>query len=142
MRPQSNHTTPRPEGNRLSKPAPSLSSLDGLNTSHHFSFHHRHGQDDFTFPRPDTDEEIEALFQVVKQTRVLGHMPNLSIDQKWAMVYNDEHLRWQTEKGEGTPEWYIKKFLNETITAKQASSLQVSLRTKELRWVRVRCVNL
>lgn len=83
--------------------------------------------------------------------RALGDMPPLSIEQKWNIVYNDEQLRWkeerqreeqakrQTETGqpasiiEGSPEWYIKKFLDKTITARQASSLQVSLRGKEMK---------
>lgn len=69
------------------------------------------------------------------------------------MVYNDEHIRWkedrtredqarkQNETGqpasivENTPEWYIKKFLDKTVTAKNASSLLVSLRSKEMRYV-------
>lgn len=68
------------------------------------------------------------------------------------MVYNDEHIRWKEEKTredqtkrqnetgqpasivESTPEWYIKKFLDKTITSKQAGSLLVSLRSKELRY--------
>ncbi|KAI0695404.1 hypothetical protein C8T65DRAFT_698692, partial [Cerioporus squamosus] len=84
--------------------------------------------------------------------RGLDDIPHLSIDQKWHIVYNDEQMRWgeerrreeqarrQTDSGqaaapfsEGTPEWYIKKFMDRTITPKQASSLQVSLRSKEMR---------
>jgi cytokinesis protein len=57
------------------------------------------------------------------------------------MVYSAEHLRWINENSgpttvsiaEGQPEWFIKKFLDRTITAKQASSLLVSLRSNELR---------
>jgi len=67
-------------------------------------------------------------------------------------VYNDEHIRWreerqreeqsrrQNETGQPaviiaeSPEWYVKKFLDKTITAKQAGSLLVSLRSKELRY--------
>ena len=83
--------------------------------------------------------------------RDLGELPKLTIDQKWHIVYSDEQLRWKEEKQveeqarrqmesgappsiiEGTPEWYIKKFLDKTITAKQAGGLQVSLRGKEVR---------
>ena len=82
--------------------------------------------------------------------RDLGDLPKMSIDQKWNIVYSDEHVRWREEKQreeqarkqsesgapaaiiDGTPEWYIKKFLDKTITAKQAGSLQVSLRGKEV----------
>ena len=68
------------------------------------------------------------------------------------MVYNDMQIRWKEEKQREeqsrkqneagqtgvivmeSPEWYIKRFLDKTITAKQAGSLLVSLRSKELRY--------
>ncbi len=150
MRPMSSATT-RSEGTRHSK----YSSLSSEGTSqNHFYHPHRHNNsDDAQLSRPDTDEEIEALFDNVKRTRDLADMPNLSIDQKWHMVYNDwqirrkeekqrdDQTRRQTELGQPaaiireTPEWYIQKFLNKTITPKQAGSLQVSLRSLELRSV-------
>lgn len=86
----------------------------------------------------------------VRDLRELSNLSNLSIDQKWHIVYNSEHIRWKDEKlreeqakkqsesgqaasiVENTPEWYIQKFLTKTITAKQASSLLVSLRSGEL----------
>jgi hypothetical protein len=108
--------------------------------------------EEFYFPRPNKDEEIEVLFQEIKRSLDLGdNMPNMTIDQKWQMVYNAEHLRWSEERrreqqtkkqaetgqsvpfGEGSPEWYIQKFMDRTITPKQASSLEVSLRSNQLR---------
>lgn len=105
--------------------------------------------EEFHFPRPDNDEEIEVLFQDIKRSYDLGdNMPNTTIDQKWAMVYNAEQRRWseerkQTKKNaeagfsvpfiEGSPEWYIQRFMDRTITMKQASSLEVSLRSNQLR---------
>lgn len=68
------------------------------------------------------------------------------------MVYNDEHLRWKEERAREeqsrrqkemgqpaqimaeSPEWYIQKFLDKTITPKQAGGLHVSLRSKEMRY--------
>ena len=115
----------------------------------HLHIHARQGNsDEFHFPRPETEEEIEALFDDIKRKRAIPEMPNLSLDQKWHMVYNDEHIRWKeredhtrrhtitgqaSSSSEGTPEWYIKKFLDKTINAKQAGSLLVSLRSKEMR---------
>jgi cytokinesis protein len=111
----------------------------------------RHGilAEEFHFPRPNNDEEIEVLFQEIKRSLDLGdNMPNITIDQKWTMVYNAEHLRWSEERkqsrkqaevgfsapyAEGSPEWYIQKFMDRTITPKQASSLEVSLRSNQLR---------
>jgi len=162
-------TSPNLTSTRPASSANTASHIEGINRNSrytssvtsesqtHFShlsqhFYHRHGnQDDFNFPRPNNNDDIEVLFENVKRTRDLGDMPHLSIEQKWHIVYNDEHIRWreeriredqtrkQNETGqpasivEGTPEWYIKKFLDKTITAKQAGSLLVSLRSKELR---------
>ncbi|TFY76366.1 hypothetical protein EWM64_g7645 [Hericium alpestre] len=124
--------------------------------SHHFPHLHRHSHshDDFYFPRPEDDAEIEALFENLKMARDLGPLPDLSMDQKWRMVEGDERIRWNEERNreqhakkqlelgkpasvvEGTPEWYLKKFLDKTITAKQASNLLVSLRSRDIAWFR------
>jgi cytokinesis protein len=154
-RPSSSVTT-RSDSNRGSKYAPSLLSSDPPSSHPHLSQfynpHRPHSHNDFDFPRPDTDEEIEALFENVWRTRDLPDVPNLSIEQKWHMVYNDwqikckeektiaEQTKRHTELGQPasiikeSPEWYIRKFLDRTITAKQAGSLLVSLRSKELSW--------
>jgi cytokinesis protein len=118
--------------------------------SHHLFPHlHRHTTLDFDFPRPD-DEEIEARFQIVVRTRDLTNLPPLTIDQKWSMVESDERLRFNEEKAreeqakkvpeqsrsgmieERSPEWYLVKFMDRTITPKDASGLLVSLRGHEL----------
>ena len=142
----------RSDINRNSKYTPSLASPEGGPHQSHIShfYPHRHSES-FHFPRPETDEEIELLFENVRRTRDLTVLPNLSVDQKWTMVYNDVQIRWkedkqreeqsrkQNEAGQSgailteSPEWYIKRFLDKTITAKQAGSLLVSLRSKELR---------
>lgn len=152
MRPLSSVTT-RSETSRTSKYSPSTSSSD----AHHSLFYHsrsNYASDTFHFPRPETDEEIEELFENVRRTRTQGDLPNLTIEQKWHMVFNDEHLRWkeervreeqsrrQKETGQPaqimaeSPEWYIQKFLDKTITPKQAGGLHVSLRSKEMRYNR------
>jgi hypothetical protein len=114
----------------------------------HFPPPHRHTTPDFDFPRP-SDEEIEARFQIVIRTRDLSNLPPLTIDQKWGMVESDEQLRFnekargeqakkvleQSRSGtieERSPEWYLVKFINKTITPKDASGLLVSLRGYEL----------
>ncbi|KAF7117548.1 hypothetical protein CNMCM5793_006570 [Aspergillus hiratsukae] len=37
---------------------------------------------------------------------------------------------------EGSPEWYVKKVMDDSITSKQLASLSVSLRTQPISWVR------
>ena len=154
-RPVSNASvaTSRSESTRGSRSAASVSPFEPHH--HHLSnlYKHTSPTEEFNFPRPGNDEEIEVLFENIMRMRGLDDIPHLSIDQKWHIVYNDEQMRWgeerkreeqarkQNESGqaaafvEGTPEWYIKKFMDRTITPKQASSLQVSLRSKEMRFV-------
>lgn len=153
-RPMSTATTPRSDHKRASSAASLVSSDSGSHHRFHASaiYNRLHHGDNFHFPRPETDTEIEDLYQAVARARSFN-LPNLTIDQKWDMVYNDHQIRWKNERameesmkkqqdtGQSgtilpeTPEWYIKKFLDKTITAKQASGLSVSLRSKELRYV-------
>ena len=165
QRKSSSQQTPRPTSRTTTRSdrmsANTRSIVSDSSSQHHHSSHvgnalHvvRHGifAEEFHFPRPDNDEEIEVLFQEIKRSLDLGdNMPNMNIDQKWQMVYNAEHLRWseerrhehqtkrQAETGqsvpfvEGSPEWYIQRFMDRTITQKQASSLEVSLRSNQLR---------
>lgn len=42
---------------------------------------------------------------------------------------------------EGSPEWYVKKVMDDTITSKQLASLSVSLRTQPIRYVLYRFLN-
>lgn len=73
----------------------------------------------------------------------------LDLETKWKLVYNHEQIQWQEERRNATqakratmqgqlpstslskdsPEWYLKKFVDQTITSKQCVSLVVSLRT-------------
>lgn len=150
VRPMSTATT-RSDNTRYSKHAPSLSTSESGSHHSHFYNPHRMTQSnhDDEFPKPDTDVEIEALFEQVARTRNLTSLPNLSIHQKWDMVHSDWQIRKQEERSRNdqarrqgdqatgiireTPEWYISKFLSKTITPKQAGALQVSLRSKEMR---------
>jgi cytokinesis protein len=149
LRPSSSSTTR--SDNRSSR---STFQTDPHSSHHHFPHIHRHTTLDFDFPRP-SDEEIEARFQIVIRTRDLSNLPPLTIDQKWSMVESDERLRFNEEKAreeqakkvpeqsrsgmieERSPEWYIVKFMDRTITPKDASGLLVSLRGHELG-----CVNI
>jgi cytokinesis protein len=143
--------TSRSSDHRASRYAQSI--LSSADTTLHL---HRHAHDDPPLARPATDAEIEALFEQMLRTRDIGPLPAMSIDQKWHLVESDEQLRRRddrqrreraqraahTDPGrpapveEGSPEWYLKKFLDRTITPKQASSLHVSLRSHDIDWFR------
>jgi cytokinesis protein len=82
------------------------------------------------------------------------------ISKKWTLVHQDRLAEWQGEQKrrmthrpsgpsnnegfavygradeEGSPEWYVKKILDNTITQKQLQSLSVSLRTQPIAWVK------
>lgn len=81
------------------------------------------------------------------------------INKKWTLVHQDRLAEWQGEQKrrtaarttmnthhdsympsradeEGSPEWFVRKVLENTITLKQLQSLSVSLRTQPIAWVR------
>lgn len=77
--------------------------------------------------------------------------------KKWTLVHQDKLTEWQGEQKrrqtarqtvlsndgtagiltksdeEGSPEWYVRRVMSDTITAKQLGSLSVSLRTQPIR---------
>ena len=150
LRPSSSSTTRSDNRSSRATVQSELGTSHSHHHHHHFPHIHRHGSmNDFVFPRP-SDEEIEALFENVVRTRDLSNLPPLTIDQKWSMVESDERLRFNDEKAreeqakkvpeqsrsgmieEKSPEWYLVKFMDKTITPKDASGLLVSLRGQEL----------
>ena len=110
--------------------------------------------EEFHFPRPQNPEHIEAMFGEV-QSRLEVDGSRLGLEQKWLLVYNDAQIRWkegrtrqeQRRKSaaqgslaqsvyiKDTPEWYLKKFMDQTITAKNVGRLTVSLRTSPVECV-------
>ncbi|GAB7352784.1 hypothetical protein MBLNU459_g3406t1 [Dothideomycetes sp. NU459] len=81
------------------------------------------------------------------------------ISKKWTLVHQDRLAEWQGEQKrrmharttigsdaslgilgradeEGSPEWYVRKVMDNSITTKQLASLAVSLRTQPIGWVK------
>ena len=76
--------------------------------------------------------------------------------KKWTLVHQDKLTEWQGEQKrrqqarqtgvvdgtmsrpdlEGSPEWYVRKIVEDSITTKQLQSLSVSLRTQPIHWVK------
>ncbi|KAI9837367.1 MAG: hypothetical protein M1837_003004 [Sclerophora amabilis] len=80
--------------------------------------------------------------------------------KKWTLVHQDRLTEWQGEQKrrtharqtmlgsdgqfgaqgradeEGSPEWFVKRLMDDTVTAKQLQSLSVSLRTQPISWVK------
>lgn len=110
-----------------------------------------------TMERPKDDRVVEQMFYEMMHKRgAMNAMPpgvqeqlfSYPTDKKWLMVYQDKLTEWQNEqkkrqngdygsaaRGEpdtDSPEWYVKKIMDGSITAKQLSSLAVSLRTQPI----------
>jgi cytokinesis protein len=79
--------------------------------------------------------------------------------KKWTLVHQDRLTEWQTKQKqlalpqqvgqygaamgvlagddeEGTPEWFVRRVIDNRITAKQLLALSVSLRTQPIGWVK------
>jgi cytokinesis protein len=124
------------------------------------------GQDGFNMNKPTDDRVVEEMFLALMQKRGWHNLPDQARRQmmaypptkKWTLVHQDRLTEWQGEQKrrtvktpgqygsamdmlanaeeEGTPEWFVKKVMDNSITAKQLQSLAVSLRTQPIGWVK------
>jgi len=66
-----------------------------------------------------------------------------SVSKKWILIHqdaltefnNDKKRRQQAKSDKNTPEWYVRKLMDNSITAKHLGNLWVSLRTEQVYWV-------
>jgi cytokinesis protein len=123
-------------------------------------------QNTFSIQRPpDHVIEKEFMNLMVKRgwkslpEQARRQMEAYKIDKKWTLVYQDklaefkhDEKKRQTNRNtylggarediliraeeEGSPEWYVKKVMDNSISIKQMSSLEISLRTQPIAWVR------
>ncbi|KAI9719846.1 MAG: hypothetical protein M1828_006067 [Chrysothrix sp. TS-e1954] len=120
---------------------------------------------DFARPADDRVIEQEFLNLMVKRgwkslpDQARRQMEAYPISKKWTLVYQDRLAEWQGEQKrktaarntigmdsihgmlgradeEGSPEWFVRKVMDNSITAKQLGSLSVSLRTQPISWVK------
>ncbi|KAK3373992.1 hypothetical protein B0T24DRAFT_528241 [Lasiosphaeria ovina] len=124
-----------------------------------------HGSEGFVFPKPDDDNVIEQMFVALMQKRGWHNLPDQARRQmtaypagkKWTLIYQDRLTEWQGEQKrrqtarigqysnlditqysdeEGTPEWYVRKVMDNTLDSKGLASLEVILRTQQIGWVK------
>lgn len=112
--------------------------------------------DGFSLERPREDRIVEQMFYELMEKRGYMNLPEQAKRQmmayppskKWVMVHQDKLADFQANQkrqiaaqaqgrdpDEDSPEWYVKKIMDGTITAKQLGSLSVSLRTQPIRYV-------
>lgn len=108
------------------------------------------------FPQPQSTAEIERLFAEMMSARDLfRQMPDDSrrqlmskpITVKWQMIYADAMTVWrdqvsrksseaQGNGSKGSPDWYVKRIVDQTLKPSQYTALNVCLRTLQVSWVR------
>lgn len=108
------------------------------------------------FPQPKSTAEIELMFTEMMSARDLfRQMPDDSRRQlmakplavKWQMIYADAMTVWrdqvsrksteaQGNGGKGSPDWYVKRIVDQTLKPAQYTALNVCLRTLQVSWVR------
>ncbi|CAG8768523.1 11408_t:CDS:2, partial [Gigaspora rosea] len=154
--------TPSLSHSIFSETSGSARSIDSLRTSAAFSatdlpflggFH----RGDKNEPQRPSDEEVERLFLQMMRKLDLGNlseaMQAMPIENKWTLIKNNMlteevgisflfklfHICSNPLKNAGdpnTPEYYLKKIMDGTITYKHMNSLSVSLRTSPITWVK------
>ncbi|KAI8198101.1 Cytokinesis protein sepA [Colletotrichum sp. SAR 10_65] len=123
------------------------------------------GHDGFHFPRPDNDDIINQMFLALMQKRGWHNLPEQARrqmvayppDKKWTLLYQDRLTEWQGEQKrrqtakpnqyatpeilvnsdeEGSPEWYVRRVMDNSLDTKGLGSLEVNLRTQQIGWVK------
>ncbi|KAH7125568.1 hypothetical protein B0J11DRAFT_309015 [Dendryphion nanum] len=122
------------------------------------------GQNTLSIQRPP-DHVVEQEFMNLMVKRGWKSLPEQArrqmeaykIDKKWTLVYQDKLAEYKHEEKkrqvnrntyvgnpdilaraeeEGSPEWYVKRVMDNSISVKQMSSLEISLRTQPIAWVK------
>ncbi|KAI1311523.1 hypothetical protein F5Y03DRAFT_308932 [Xylaria venustula] len=120
----------------------------------------------FSLVRPDDDRVTEQMFYELMQKRGWHNLPEQARRQmqayppskKWTLIYQDRLTEFQGEQKrrqtarttgqyanvditthsdeEGSPEWYVRKVMENSLDSKGLGSLEVNLRTQQIGWVR------
>ncbi|CAE6523457.1 unnamed protein product, partial [Rhizoctonia solani] len=118
------------------------------------SLRQQKSDDGFYMERP-SDDVIQSMFLSIGRNLDVGE-EGLTMENKWLIVYENERRRWREDQarnraaekrvtaGSGASsvgantkdsgEYYIQKFMTNTITPKDIQGLGVSLRTMPLAW--------
>ncbi|KAI9898561.1 hypothetical protein N3K66_006921 [Trichothecium roseum] len=123
------------------------------------------GHDGFNFPKPDDDKTVHEMFLQLMQKRGWHNLPEQARRQmmayppqkKWMLLHQDRLTEWQGEQKrrttarpnqyaapdittysdeEGTPEYYVRRVMEDRLDSKGMGSLEVNLRTQQIGWVK------
>ncbi|KAK9373598.1 uncharacterized protein V1513DRAFT_402661 [Lipomyces chichibuensis] len=106
---------------------------------------------DFMLEKPKNDATVDRMFQELMNKRDFKSLPqqarqqmlNYSTAKKWMLIRQDaltesKNLRRKStsRENENSPEWYVRKIMEQAISSKQLGNLWVCLRTEPIGWVR------
>lgn len=127
---------------------------------------HGASNETFNFPKPNDDNVVDEMFLQLMQKRGWHNLPEQARRQmmayppqkKWTLLHQDRLTEWQGEQKrrqtarpnqytaapdittysdeEGTPEWYVRKVMEDKLDTKVMGSLEVNLRTQQIGWVK------
>ena len=145
------------------RPTSSHSSVRQTNAHASYNSSAAFSPEGFSLQRPKDDQVVEQMFSALMLKRGWQNLPEGAKRQmmayppnkKWTLIYQDRLTEYQGEQKrrntrqtgnyggmgdilaradeEGSPEWYVKKILDDSITSKQLASLSVSLRTQPIK---------
>ncbi|KAK9456961.1 hypothetical protein V1511DRAFT_457117, partial [Dipodascopsis uninucleata] len=156
------HSSSTGDGMGPSGSAPSLSQLSQSSQRHIYSSaSNRYSvassystTSEFMLEKPKNDAAIDRMFQELMNKRNFKSLPqqarqqmlNYPTAKKWMLIHQDALTEFQNERrrgsareNENTPEWYVRKIMDRSISAKQLGNLWVCLRTEPIVWVRQFC---
>uniref|UniRef100_A0A0B7KGX4 Cytokinesis protein sepA n=1 Tax=Bionectria ochroleuca TaxID=29856 RepID=A0A0B7KGX4_BIOOC len=116
-------------------------------------------------PTPDDDSVVDEMFLQLMQKRGWHNLPEQARRQmvaypsqkKWMLLHQDRLTEWQGEQKrrqsarpnqyatpdittysdeEGTPEFYVRRVMEDKLDSKGMGSLEVNLRTQQIGWVK------
>lgn len=129
----------------------------------HYPSHASFAPEGFQLSKPSDDKVIESEFVKLMTKRGWHNLPDSAKRQmlaytpskKWTLIHQDQLTEWQGQQKrnkarytqssldgigilakadeEGSPEWYVKKIMEDSMTQKQFGSLSVSLRTQPIK---------
>ena len=149
LRPASSHST--------------LHRMSNASSLMHYPSHASFAPEGFQISKPTDDKVIESEFVKLMTKRGWHNLPDTAKRQmlaytpskKWTLIHQDQLTEWQGQQKrnkarytqgsidgigilakadeEGSPEWYVKKIMEDSMTQKQFGSLSVSLRTQPIK---------
>lgn len=104
---------------------------------------------EFSLERPPEDKIVEQQFVELINKRdfrslpehVIKEMLKYDVRKKWILIHQDalteqnNKFKKKKEKSNTSPEWYVRKIMENSVSPRELDNLWVSLRTEPIQWV-------